>query len=392
MNAWIHPPVFVAPMEGVTHFPMRLWLASIAPLRSMTSPFLRVTSVYPSDDLPELFAPELFLLREQTSYELIPQFIATDIDSFLRACKLIPPVVSPMIELNCGCPSPNSMGALAGSGLLRDPKVFGATLEKACQHLGPRRLAIKMRLGIASDDEFPELLQRLCHLPLGRLTIHTRTRADGYRGKARWNLLHEAIAACPFPVISSGDVWGIDSYRKLATEVPGLGGIMVGRGLLRNPWIFREIEKTDPTRMSAETLIQALYVFLLLQHLAHQAPAQLLSKVAQGYCGALCGTDQEAWKYQAALLSKIALGRPVLLLKGQTAVAGELSPVAFSRLRFLWTYLRSGLPPSYNIPRLGKARKAPDFFEALLDIAEQEPEITLCHRPEWDPIFARERG
>jgi len=387
-------------MEGVTHFPMRLWLAMVSQPKSMTSPFLRVTRAFPEHALPELFVPELFGLRGLLphDYALVPQFIAGSPDCFLRATDLIPHDRSPMIELNCGCPSPNSLGKHAGSGLLADPELFRGTITRLAAHLGPGRLALKMRLGLASDDEFPALLDAVAGLPLGRLTIHARTRADGYRSHARWPLIAAALTKTKVPIVASGDVWGLDSAAALRTMAPGLHGIMIGRGLLRNPWIFREIDHGQAVTIATPTFINVLFAYLMIQDLAQRAAPTLLAKVAQQRIGRPCGTDAAAWAAQTAALSKVALGRPMLLHQQATPDLEQLntlSPVAFQRLRFLWSYLRTSLPEAYADSRLGKARSAQEFFTGLLGLSAGGGDLaplTLRHRPEWDDHFARARG
>ncbi len=383
------PLISVAPMEGVTTFPMRLWLQMVAAPEAMTSPFLRVTRVFPENELPLDFVPELFHLRGALPYSLVPQYICGELEPFLRAASLLPPVIAPMIELNCGCPSPNSMGRYAGSGILREPEYFARSVESLCRELGPGRLAIKMRLGIDSDDEFPSLLAALVNLPLGRLTVHGRTRADGYRGLARWERVEEAAASTQVPVHASGDIWGLESWERLQNRAPHIKGAMVGRGLLRNPWIFSELTQKKPVEIEALTFIQALFAYLLLQELCLRDPEKLLQRVAKGRLGSLCALDFSAWERVVVELTALCFGVPFLLLDEKSLEGRTISPVAFSRLRFLWTYLRSSLPEELADTSLNRARSAKDFFGELLAICHRRAEshVLLCHQKAWDVKF-----
>ena len=228
-------------MEGLTTFPMRLWLHIASRPEAATTPFLRATSVFPGRELPATFAPELFELRGVLPFAVTPQFMACEVDNFMRAVELLPEVDSGVVELNCGCPSPNAAGKNAGSGILRDPNVFGATIERLCELLGPRRLAVKMRVGIDSPDEFGTLLTQVARLPLARMTVHGRTRADKYRGHARWDKVQDAAVASTTPTWASGDVFSSVALGNLQSAAPNTAGVMIGRGVMHNPWIFEEL-------------------------------------------------------------------------------------------------------------------------------------------------------
>lgn len=385
--------ISVAPMEGVTTFPMRLWLQMTSQPASMTSPFLRVTRAFPEDGLPDTFIPELMHLRGALPYPLIPQYISGDPDSFLRAAAFIPPTVAPFIELNCGCPSPNSLGRFAGSGMLSDPVYFARTLERLTAELGPGRLAIKMRLGIQDDSEFPALLKALAAMPLARLTIHARTRADGYRGRARWQAIQAAAKSTPTPVHASGDILGYRSWQQLKELAPDIQGGMIGRGLLRNPWVFAEMRVGEPTRLDPLTLINALFCYVLLQDIFLNQPEKLLQKVARGRLGQACGLDFAAWEKALVECTNLVFGVPFLLLDASALQGRNLSPVAFSRLRLLWSYLRSGLPEPLSEAPLMKCKQPQDFFQQLFQLAAnvEEPWV-ITHRPEWDAQFSGQRG
>ncbi|WP_141733401.1 tRNA-dihydrouridine synthase family protein [Oligoflexus tunisiensis] len=388
------PELSVAPMEGVTTFPMRLWLTMTSQPPAMTSPFLKVTRAFPESALPDTFIPELMQLREALPYELVPQFITGEPEQFLRAAAFIPPTLAPVIEINCGCPSPNSMGRYAGSGMLSDPEFFARSIETLSQELGPGRLAVKMRLGVQSDAEFPALLAALTALPLARLTVHARTRADGYRGQARWTEVQRAASGTRLPVFASGDVWGWTSWQRLQSTAPDIRGAMIGRGLLRNPWIFCELQSGTKTRMPALVFVNALFCYALLQEIFLRDAGKLFQRVVRGRLGSICGVDFGAWEKATVELTNLVFGVPFLLLQKDSLKPRTLSPVAFSRLRFLWSYLRSSLPEPLAAPGLMRCRQAPDFFELLLETIEDAglETIEVSHQEAWDAQFAGLRG
>lgn len=356
--------ISVAPMEGFTTFPMRLFLHMTSDPKAMTTPFLKVTRAFPLDNLPGDYAPELFELRGRFPYSIVPQYIAGEVDCFLRATELLPEAVTSMIELNCGCPSPNSMGKYAGSGILQDQAYFSRSLERIIAELGASRVAIKMRIGVTSESEFSHILDGIQGLEMARLTIHGRTRKAGYRGRANWSAVEEAAVAFEgrVPILASGDVVSHESLLALQATAPRAQGVMIGRGVLRNPWIFEELKSGRRVQLSAEVFLHALYSYLLIQELWHAQTPKFVARVASGRIGAYCGTDAAAWEKQAIELSSLALGLPLLPRKGATI---RVSPVAFERLKILWTYLRGSLPSEWNLKPVSKSDNPTDFFELL---------------------------
>ena len=388
------PVISVAPMEGLTTFPMRLWLHLVSQPGAMTTPFLRVTRAHPDRYIPADFAPELYELRGVLPYELTPQFITGDPEQFLRAADLMPPMLTPVLELNCGCPSPNSLGKLAGSGMLHDKEAFGRAIEGLSNKLGASRLAVKMRLGIDDPLEFPGLLEAIVDLPLARLTVHGRTRADGYRGHARWEAIDAAAKRAKIPVIASGDVLGSKTLHDLTRVAPDFSGAMIGRGVLRNPWVFEEIRSGCSIELDLMTLVHALFCYTLLQELWQNHAKKLISRVASGRIGAACQTDFAAWERLTVELTSLIFGVPFLLTPGFKLPSEAISPVAFGRLKILWAYLRSGLPDNFARASLVRAKNLTSFFEQLIAAGGEghQEKITIGHQPAWDTLFAGARG
>jgi len=384
----------VAPMEGFTTFPTRVWLAMASCPAAMTTPFLRVTRTHPDGHLPLLFAPELFELRGVMPYDLTPQLITGDVDLFLKTAALLPPEATAAIELNCGCPSPSCVGQQAGSGILRDPAHFGRTIEELATELGPRRLAVKMRLGVDDAAEFDELTSVIASLPLARLTVHGRTRADRYRGRARWDLIERAANITAIPTWASGDVCGMETARELRDMAPTISGVMIGRGLLRNPWIFDELRTQSHQSIDIVTLANALVSYALLNELSIKAPEKLVAKLRGGRLLSYCGTEAPAWEQMAAELTSMVARVPMVVNRhGQIGEIG-LSNTSFGRLRVLWGYLRSSLPEPFHAPKIMRTKGLSEFFAAIFLAASEvdETPLVLRHQPAWDSLYGGARG
>jgi tRNA-dihydrouridine synthase len=149
------------------------------------------------------------------------------------------PIVA--IDLNLGCPAPVVYRKCAGGGLLREPRRVDAILG-ALREAISLKFTVKTRLGFDSPAVFDELLPIFARHSLDLLTVHGRTVREMYRSAVRYDYIARAVEAVPCPVLANGNVY---SARK-AEEVlalTGARGLMIGRGVIRNPWLFEQIRR-----------------------------------------------------------------------------------------------------------------------------------------------------
>lgn len=367
-------------MEGVTELATRLFFALTGPPPWMSTPFLRVTENFPAHRISNEFAPELDVLRSVVGYQLVPQVMASNQDEFIRIAEHFLQR-SPFIEINCGCPSPTVVGGGAGSALLRSVDVFSAFIEKISKALGSGKLAVKMRTGYAEASEFPALVQWLTSLPLARLSVHGRTRADRYQGQARWDLIREAAAILPYGLWGSGDVCDASGLLAKIGEAP-LEGVLIGRGALRNPWIFYHLSGEGKGVIDIAVLETALTVFALLQSAYLQKDSSLLRLADSGIFLVKAGTSVDNWmKYYEIILKNLS-GSVVNISQMQVPLQ------AFSRTKMMWHYLRSGLPHHMNSPLPLRARNWSEFVSCLRHLNQKSMELELCHKSEHDWLYA----
>jgi tRNA-dihydrouridine synthase len=196
------------------------------------------------------------------------------------------------------------------------------------------------------------------------------------------------------PVIASGDILGIESLKDLLRRAPLIEGAMIGRGVLRNPWVFEEIRSGKAVEIELYTFLNALFCYALLQDLWQNHPMKLVARVANGRIGSPCRNDFAAWEKLTVELTNLVFGVPFLLTPGLKLPMAQLSPVAFSRLKVLWSYLRSGLPDCFAAPALTRAKDYGQFFEKILKAAEEldHDSFKVTHNPNWDQHFAGARG
>ena len=378
----------LAPMHGITDLAMRLWMSQTSQPDICWTPFVRVTATFPGQKLPAEFSPELGPLSSLVNYPLFPQFLAADADDFLRAAELIRPLSS-WVELNCGCPVGRIVRKGVGSGLLQHPDRFGSFLRYLTDRLGKGRLSVKMRIGYDSPAEFEKLLDAVQSLPLALLSIHGRTRAQGYREWARWDLVAAAASRVDYPVAGSGDILSYPTYQKLSPFLDRVRLCLVGRGALRNPWIFEELRSGTEIVLPFEVLKLGLGVYALLGQLVrHDLPA-LREAIQDGLFHASCGRDPEKWRH---LFDQ-------LLSRARRAKAGvsdlAFDEVIFSRVKMLWSFMGNSLPSVFRQSTVLQSRSFAQLIEqldraqALYVRDQQTDQIPLRHDPACDRRYGK---
>lgn len=182
-------------------------------------------------------------LLYMTDYErpIAQQIFGSDEQSFVVAAKYIYENMKPdIIDINMGCPVPKvALRAQAGSALLKDPNKV-EKIVKAVVKAVPIPVTVKIRSGWdASSINAVEIAKAVEKAGALAITVHARTRAQGYSGKADWNMIKEVKQNVSIPVIGNGDVRSaIDAKRML--EETGCDAVMIGRGVLGNPWLIKE--------------------------------------------------------------------------------------------------------------------------------------------------------
>jgi nifR3 family TIM-barrel protein len=229
-------------------------LLALAPMQDVTDlAFWRVISRYGGADVywTEYFRvhgdsrPERWILdsitQNPTGRPVVAQMIGNDVPSLVRTARELQQYPIAAIDLNLGCPAPVVYRKCAGGGLLREPQKIDAILG-ALRDAVSVAFTVKTRVGFDSGDEFDELLALFARHPIDLLTVHGRTVAQMYRPPVRYDLIARAAQVMRCPVLANGDVHGAGQALDLLAET-GAAGLMIGRGVIRNPWLFDQIRQ-----------------------------------------------------------------------------------------------------------------------------------------------------
>jgi tRNA-dihydrouridine synthase len=167
--------------------------------------------------------------------------IGNDIAALVRTARELQQHPVAAIDLNLGCPVPIVYKKCAGGGLLRDPDRIDRILA-ALREAITIPFTVKTRIGFDDADVFEQLLPIFARHSLDLLTVHARTVKEMYRSAPRYEFIARAVEALPCPVLANGNIYSADKADEVlaATRAHGL---MIGRGVIRNPWLFRQIRE-----------------------------------------------------------------------------------------------------------------------------------------------------
>lgn len=248
-------PFVLAPMAGITDSAFRSFMKDLGSSIVISELVSAHGIEYGSQKTLDLmkFTPDQFPAGIQLFGET-PEALA-------KAATQVEKSGAAFVDLNFGCPVPKVVKKGAGSAILRDLKAVRAVF-RAVKEAVQIPVTVKIRTGWdESTKNASEVVQIAADEGLTWVAIHGRTRAQGYSGLADWDYIGGVKARAAIPIIGNGDIVTAEQATSRLSDY-GLDGIMIGRGCLKNPWIFRESLARMPAG-TTQTQTQRDFVALL---------------------------------------------------------------------------------------------------------------------------------
>jgi len=172
----------------------------------------------------------------------VQQIFGADPDAIAEAARIIYELFKPdALDINMGCPVYNLVSNFNGAALIKDPE-RAANIVRKMKAAVPVPVSVKTRLGWIKDTDCLEFVKVVADAGADLISMHGRTREQGYSGKANWHRIGEARAPVPhIPFLVNGDIVTPELARE-AMNISGADGVLIGRGGLGNPWFFKQVE------------------------------------------------------------------------------------------------------------------------------------------------------
>ena len=241
---------YFAPMEGITGYPFRNTFQKYFPgADRYYSPFLvaNQTFHFKKKELRDV-APE-----NNDTLTLIPQVMTSQAEQFVWAVEVLDELGYGEVNLNLGCPSATVVTRHKGAGLLEDAGRLDRFFEEVFEGLQKRAdalhempgISLKTRIGFSDVKEAARLTEIFNRYPFYEIIIHPRLREEYYGGTVHRDIFKDMLLTLKHPVVFNGDLCTIGDVEELKEEFPDLDAVMIGRGALRNPALFRMLQELE---------------------------------------------------------------------------------------------------------------------------------------------------
>lgn len=229
--------IYMAPLEGITTYVYRnIHHQMFSGIDKYYTPF-----VSPSSNRDFKSREKRDVLPERNKdVPVVPQILSNHADEFLYTAERLVEYGYNEINLNVGCPSGTVVSKGRGAGFLKDLESLERFLDELFERMTVP-LSVKTRIGMERPEEFADILTVYNKFPIYELTIHPRVRTDMYRGRPNWDVFEEALEKSVNPVCYNGDINTVEDYERFIERFPTVERVMIGRGLIANPGLVREI-------------------------------------------------------------------------------------------------------------------------------------------------------
>ena len=243
----------LAPMAGITDWPFRLLCFEQGCDVAYTEMVSAMGYLYAPRNHP---ATVSLLERREGEKKLILQIFGKEADLMARAAEELSSLGRyEGIDINMGCPAHKVASSGEGSGMMRDPE-NAERIVRAVVKASHLPVSVKMRLGWDDAHKNAVELAKMCEdAGVTELAVHGRTRMQQYSGVADWGMISEVKRAVGIPVYGNGDIFTAeDGVKKLQDS--GVDGLLIGRGAMGNPWLFRQLKEALAGLTVSEPTVQ----------------------------------------------------------------------------------------------------------------------------------------
>ncbi|MBR1601327.1 MAG: tRNA dihydrouridine synthase DusB [Alphaproteobacteria bacterium] len=226
--------VFLAPMAGITDCPMRTILNDCGK-GNLIAEMAAVNAIQRKN-------PKSYQIAnvKNEPYPVVVQLVGNSPELFADAAKLVADLGAKSIDINMGCPVKKIVNNNSGSALMKD-LFLASEIIKSTVNATQLKVSVKFRKGWDNEHINAVEFARMCEdNGASYITIHGRTKSQGYSGEADWNIIGEVKSSVKIPVIGNGDITSPIIAQKRIKET-GVDGIMIGRAVLGNPWLLNSV-------------------------------------------------------------------------------------------------------------------------------------------------------
>jgi tRNA-dihydrouridine synthase B len=245
----IDPPLWLAPMAGVTDRDFRLLIRRVGGVGVVSMEFISSKAIVQGNKRTREM---MYFSAEERPLAI--QIYGSDAATMREAALVVEELGADICDINMGCPANKVLKGCAGAALMGDLKLAESIIRTVRDSISIP-LTVKFRLGLDEPRRNYLELGKICEANgVAAVAMHARTARQMFSGEADWSHLAQLKATLAIPVIGNGDVREPEDALRMMAET-GCDGVMVGRGSTRNPWIFRQIAaRMDGSRVSEPTV------------------------------------------------------------------------------------------------------------------------------------------
>ncbi len=285
----IEDPVILSPMAGVCNPPFRIIAKQLGAGMVCAEMVSDKALVHGNEKSQRM----LTILPDEHPVSL--QLVGYDKDSMVSAAAMVGETNADLIDINMGCPVLKIYKNGSGAALARDPE-YAASIVRGVVERVEKPVTVKFRKGWDDDHvNAVEVAQAVVEAGAKAVTVHGRTAEQLYSGRADWDIIRQVKQAVNVPVIGNGDVVEPEDALRMMRET-GCDGVMIGRGALGYPWVFREVahflrtgEKLEKPSFEERIAVAIRHLHLLVAHKGENIGVKEMRKHAAWYIKGMPG-------------------------------------------------------------------------------------------------------